>query len=72
MVELKSDNQLEHLYQQAETIAVIGAHPNPNKPAHFVPDYLQKKGYKVIPVNPKYPDKSFGAKHHALRSVRST
>jgi predicted CoA-binding protein len=54
MAELKSDDQLEHVYQQAETVAVVGAHPDPNKPAHFVPDYLQKQGYKIIPVNPKY------------------
>lgn len=56
MAELKSDDQLEQVYQQAETIAVVGAHPDPNKPARFVPDYLQKQGYKITPVNPKYLD----------------
>ena len=56
MAELKSDDQLEQVYQQTETIPVLGDHPNPNKPLHLVPDYLQKQGYKVTLVNSKNPD----------------
>ncbi len=36
----------------AETIAVIGCSTTPGKPAHDVPAYLQRQGYRVIPVNP--------------------
>ncbi len=35
-----------------KTIAVVGASKNPKKEAHTVPAYLQRHGYKVIPVNP--------------------
>ncbi|WP_337868411.1 CoA-binding protein [Meiothermus sp.] len=38
----------------ARTIAVLGAHPNPNKAAFYVPDYLGRKGYRLFPVNPVY------------------
>jgi predicted CoA-binding protein len=36
------------------TVAVIGAHVKPTKPAHFVPQYLHDHGYTVLPVNPVY------------------
>ena len=35
-----------------KTIAVVGASKSPEKEAHSVPAYLQKHGYKIIPVNP--------------------
>ena len=37
---------------EAETIAVVGCSTTPGKAAHDVPAYLQKHGYRVIPVNP--------------------
>ncbi|MWV64287.1 CoA-binding protein [Halorubrum sp. JWXQ-INN 858] len=36
----------------AETIAVIGCSTTLGKPAHDVPAYLQRQGYRVVPVNP--------------------
>lgn len=36
----------------AETVAVVGCSTTPGKPAHDVPAYLQRHGYRVIPVNP--------------------
>jgi predicted CoA-binding protein len=35
-----------------KTIVVVGASKNPEKEAHSVPAYLQRHGYKIIPVNP--------------------
>jgi uncharacterized protein len=40
------------LLREAKTIAVIGFHRDPTKPAHYVPEYLHRQGYKIIPVNP--------------------
>ena len=36
----------------AKTIAMVGASPNPDRPAHGVMQYLLAKGYRVIPVRP--------------------
>lgn len=43
----------------AETIAVVGCSTTPGKAAHDVPAYLQRHGYRVIPVNP-YADEVLG------------
>ncbi|MEO6817624.1 MAG: CoA-binding protein [Edaphobacter sp.] len=34
------------------TIAVIGLSPDPGKPSHYVPAYMQQRGYRILPVNP--------------------
>ncbi len=39
------------LLKTARTVAVLGAHPEPSRPAHYVPAYLVEHGYTVYPVN---------------------
>jgi uncharacterized protein len=51
-----SKRDIEHILEATRRIAVLGAHPDPDKAAHFVPDYLSRNGYTIIPVNPDYPD----------------
>lgn len=43
----------------ATTIAVVGCSTTPEKPAHYVPEYLVEHGYDVIPINPT-ADEIFG------------
>lgn len=45
---------LRRILTEAKTIAVLGAHPNPTKAAHYVPGYLARVGYTLYPVNPVY------------------
>jgi predicted CoA-binding protein len=45
----------------ATTIAVVGASRDPNKAGGSVPDGLQQRGYRIIPINP-YADTLFGEK----------
>lgn len=52
--EATRDTELRRIYEDAETIAVLGAHPDTGKPAHYVPAYLKKQGYRLLPVNPDY------------------
>ncbi|MDZ7706815.1 MAG: CoA-binding protein [Trueperaceae bacterium] len=53
---LTSDEALRTVLQTAHTVAVLGAHPDPGKPAHYVPRYLREHGYRIVPVNPRYTD----------------
>lgn len=44
-----------------ETIAVVGCSATPGKAAHEIPAYMQRHGYRVVPVNP-FRDEVLGAK----------
>ncbi len=35
-------------------MAVLGAHADPARPAHYVPAYLSARGYRILPVNPRF------------------
>jgi len=48
-----SDDELRQIYATAKTIAVVGASNDESKPAHTIPRYLQRQGYRIIPVNPR-------------------
>jgi predicted CoA-binding protein len=46
------DAGLTRILREARTIAVLGAKAQPSEPAHYVPAYLAREGYRVLPVNP--------------------
>ena len=48
---ITDDAELDRLLD-AETIAVVGCSTTPGKAAHDVPAYLQRQGYRIVPVNP--------------------
>jgi predicted CoA-binding protein len=46
------DIEIAALLTRAHTIAVVGLSPDPQRPSHEVASYLQKHGYRIVPVNP--------------------
>lgn len=47
-----SDDYLREILTRARTIAIVGASPRSHRPSHGVMRYLQRQGYRTIPVNP--------------------
>jgi predicted CoA-binding protein len=46
------DAYLRDILTTVRTIAVVGASPRRERPSHRVMAYLQRRGYRAIPVNP--------------------
>ena len=72
-----ADRVLE-LLQGAKTIAVIGLTDDPAKPSYGVSQYMQGKGYRIVPINPKlaevlgekaYPTLTEAAQHEKIDIV---
>jgi len=51
--DLYDDAYLRGILRRTKTVAMVGASPNWNRPSFFVMKYLQSKGFRVIPVNPR-------------------
>ncbi|GBF07594.1 CoA-binding protein [Deinococcus aerius] len=52
MTLLQSSADVLQVLTENRVIAVVGFHHDPMKPAHYVPEYLYRQGYTIIPVNP--------------------
>ncbi len=47
------DDGIRELLTTARTIALVGASDRPDRASYGVMAYLQRQGYRVIPVNPQ-------------------
>ena len=50
-------NEIQKILETSKTIAIVGASKNEKKDSYKVMKYLQHKGYKVFPINPKFADR---------------
>ncbi len=48
-----TDPELRSILGDARTVAVVGLSSNPDRPSYEIAEYLQSKGYRIVPVNPK-------------------
>jgi predicted CoA-binding protein len=69
---------LRDLLRAARTVVVVGLSPKPARPSHGVARYLQRVGYRVVPVNPHhaeilgercYPSLGAAARDHPIDIV---
>ncbi|WP_430398870.1 CoA-binding protein [Ferrovibrio sp.] len=64
-----SEDYIRGILRSTQVIAMVGASANWNRPSYFAMKYLQAKGYRVIPVNPREVGKEIlGEKVYAALS----
>ena len=49
---LTSDKDIQYIFKQTATIAVVGLSPKPERDSYMVAKYLKDHGYRIIPVRP--------------------
>ena len=73
-----TDADLAAILRVSRTIAVVGLSPHTHRPSHGVARYLQRAGYRIVPVNPghatilgerSYPSLGLAAADHAIDIV---
>lgn len=47
-----SDAELRSILGEARTIAVVGLSSKPDRDSYQVAEFLQGKGYRIVPINP--------------------
>ncbi len=47
---------LRRILKEHRTIAVVGLSAEWHRPSYFAAKYMQGKGYRIVPVNPRYPE----------------
>lgn len=52
------DRALKKILREVKTIAAVGLSANDMRPSYFSALYLSNKGFKVIPINPRYAGKT--------------
>jgi predicted CoA-binding protein len=45
--------EIEEIFKEVKTIAVLGLSPDAQKASHKVAKYLQSEGFKIVPIYPK-------------------
>ena len=55
---LEEDEDVADVLRNSKRLAVLGIKPESrdSRPAHYVPAYLQRNGYEIVPVPVYYPD----------------
>jgi predicted CoA-binding protein len=48
----QQNDEIGELLSRSKTIAVVGLSSDPMRPSYGVSQYMQRKGYRIIPVNP--------------------
>jgi len=54
---------LRRILKTSRTIAVVGLSADWSRPSNFAAKYMQHKGYRVIPVNPRYAGEKVLGEH---------
>ncbi len=47
---------LRRVLKACRTVAVVGLSAEWHRPSYFAAKYMQEHGYRIVPVNPRYPE----------------
>ncbi len=47
---------LRRILKSCRTVAVVGLSAEWHRPSYFAAKYMQEHGYRIVPVNPRYPE----------------
>lgn len=64
-----SDEQIKEILTKYKVVAAVGMSRDMSKPSHYVPRFLMRHGFKVIPVNPMTSEIKVG--NQTLKSYSS-
>lgn len=53
MLKYQDEHVIQSIIHSAHTIAIVGLSSNVLRPSNFVGFYLQRHGYRIVPVNPR-------------------
>jgi uncharacterized protein len=49
---MQQNDDIQHILQHHRTVAVVGLSPKPHRDSYEVAEYMQRQGWRIIPVNP--------------------
>jgi len=53
---MSSIEVLRRVLRSSHTIAVVGLSTEWHRPSYFAAKYMQQRGFRIVPVNPKYSE----------------
>jgi uncharacterized protein len=65
----QNPSEIQRILHTEKTIAIVGLSGNPLRASYFVGYYLQRHGYRVIPVNPRETEILGATSYPSLRDV---
>jgi len=68
IADYQDDKTIRNILLAARTIAIVGLSSNVLRPSNFVGFYLQRHGYRIVPVNPREAE-ILGEKSYASLSA---
>ncbi|MGD0504718.1 MAG: CoA-binding protein [Steroidobacteraceae bacterium] len=60
---------LREIFARGRTVAVVGLSADWFRPSYFAAKYLKEHGFRVIPVNPRYPEILGERCYRSLRDI---
>lgn len=62
-------DKIRRILRTSRVIAVVGLSAQWHRPSYFAAKYLQEHGYRIIPVNPSYPEILGEKSYKSLREI---